>query len=100
MRHKISEEAADVYRLLQPLPAQGVGCDIREPKVSEEGRLHGGVPVSQEQALASDRHPRGDRHRVQEGTEGRLGSVAQEGVRAGVYVLKDMELKDYTEEQL
>ena len=26
--------------------------------------------------------------------------MAQEGVRAGVYVLKDMELKDYTEEQL
>lgn len=32
--------------------------------------------------------------------EGRLGSVAREGDRVGVSVLKYMELKDYTEEQL
>ena len=31
-----TEEAAYVYRLLQPLPVQGIGCDIRESKVSGE----------------------------------------------------------------
>lgn len=69
-------------------------------KVLREGRLHGGVPEGEVQALAPDRHPHGDRHRVQEGAEGRLGSVAREGDRVGVSVLKYMELKDYTEEQL
>ena len=58
------------------------------------------MPEGEVQALAPDRHPHGYRHRVQEGAEGRLGSVAREGDRVGVSVLKYMELKDYTEEQL
>ena len=60
-----------------------------EGQVYGEGRLYGGVPEGEVQALAPDRHPQGDRHRVQEGAGGRLGSVAPQGVRAGVYVLKD-----------
>ena len=45
-------------------------------QVYGEDRLHCGVSESQVQALAPDRHPQGDRHRVQEGAGGRLGPVA------------------------
>ena len=58
-----------------------------EGQISRENRLHGGVPTRQVQALARDRRSPRDRHRVQDGTERRLGSVAQKGVRAGICVL-------------